>query len=81
MNGVSASVVLAKGEGLTAIPLTDDYMMIEALLDVMSPKLMTVPGSSIGKGILKAKESFPATAISFRDGSVWGSESISNMDR
>lgn len=60
MNGVSASVVLAKGEGLTAIPLTDDYMMIEALLDVMSPKLMTVPGSSIGKGILKAKESFPA---------------------
>ena len=60
MNGVSASVVLAKGDGVGAIPLTDDYVMIESLLDVMSPRLMTVPGSSIGKGILKAKETFPA---------------------
>ena len=60
MNGVSASVVLAKGDGVAAIPLTDDYVMIESLLDVMSPRLMTVPGSSIGKGILKAKETFPA---------------------
>ncbi len=58
MNGVSASVVLAKGDGVTAIPLTDDYVSIESLLKVMSPSLMTVPGSSIGKGILKAKESF-----------------------
>ena len=60
MKGVSASVVLAKGDGVAAIPLTDDYAMIEALLEVMSPRLMTVPGSSIGKGILKAKESFPS---------------------
>ena len=60
MNGVSASVVLAKGDGVAAIPITDDYAMIESLLEVMSPKLMTVPGSSIGKGILKAKETFPS---------------------
>ena len=60
MDGVSASVVLAKGDGIAAIPLTDDYVMIESLLEVMSPRLMTVPGSSIGKGILKAKETFPA---------------------
>lgn len=60
MNGVSASVVLAKGDGITAIPVTDDYTMIQSLLDVMSPSLMTVPGSSIGKGIIKAKESFPS---------------------
>ncbi|MBP5601288.1 MAG: VWA domain-containing protein [Treponema sp.] len=59
MEGVSVSVVLAKGDGVAAIPITDDYMMIESLLDVMSPRLMTVPGSSIGKGILKAKETFP----------------------
>ena len=59
MNGVSASIVLAKGDGVAAIPLTDDYVMIESLLEVMSPRLMTVPGSSIGKGILKAKETFP----------------------
>ena len=58
MNGVSASVVLAKGDGISVIPLTDDYVMIESLLNVMSPALMTVPGSSIGKGIIKARESF-----------------------
>ena len=59
MKGVSASVVLAKGDGVAAIPLTDDFVSIEALLEVMSPRLMTVPGTSIGKGILKAKETFP----------------------
>ena len=32
MDGVSASVVLAKGDGVAAIPLTDDYGMIESLL-------------------------------------------------
>ena len=60
MNGNPVSVVLAKGDGMTAVPLTEDYVMIESLLEVISPALMTVPGSSIGKGILKAKESFPS---------------------
>ena len=69
MDGVSASVVLAKGDGVAAIPLTDDYVMIESLLEVMSPRLMTVPGSSIGKGILKAKETFPANYSNV--GRIW----------
>ena len=69
MNGTSASVVLTKGDGSAAIPLTDDYVSIEALLDVMSPQLMTVPGSSIGKGILKAKETFPAQYA--HAGKIW----------
>ena len=60
MNGTPVSVIIAKGDGIAAIPITDDAAMIESLLDVMSPSLMTVPGSSIGKGILKAKDSFPA---------------------
>ena len=60
MDGNPVSVVLAKGDGVTAVPLTEDYTMIESLLEVISPALMTVPGSSIGKGILKAKESFPS---------------------
>jgi len=59
MDGISASVILAKGDGVIAIPLTEDKEMIEGLLEVLSPALMTVPGSSIGKGILKAKEAFP----------------------
>ena len=69
MEGVSASVVLAKGDGVAAIPLTDDYVMIESLLEVMSPRLMTVPGSSIGKGILKAKETFPSNYSNV--GRIW----------
>ena len=59
MDGTSVSVVLAKGDGINAIPLTEDYAMIESLLEVMNPSLMTVPGTSLGKGILCAKESFP----------------------
>ncbi len=59
MDGTSVSVVLAKGDGINAIPLTEDYAMIESLLEVMNPALMTVPGSSLGKGILCAKDSFP----------------------
>lgn len=58
MDGTPISVVLAKGDGITAIPITEDYVMIESLLDVMSPALMTSPGTSLGKGILKARETF-----------------------
>lgn len=60
MNSTPVSVVLAKGDGITAIPITEDYVMIESLLDVMSPSLMTAPGSSLGKGVLKGKDSFPS---------------------
>lgn len=69
MNGVSSSVVLAKGDGVAAIPLTEDKALIESLLDVMSPSLMTVPGTSLAKGILKAKDSFPSNYASA--GHIW----------
>lgn len=59
MSGISSSVVLAKGDGVVAIPLTEDRALIESLLEVLNPKLMTVPGSSLGKGILKATKTFP----------------------
>ena len=60
MSGVPVSVVLAKGDGIPAIPLTEDTAQIESLLDALSPNLMTVPGTRLGKGILKAKETFPS---------------------
>jgi len=69
MEETPVSVVIAKGDGIAAIPLTDDSAMIESLLDVMSPGLMTVPGTSIGKGILKAKESFNTNFSSA--GRIW----------
>ncbi len=69
MEGTPVSVVIAKGDGIAAIPVTDDVAMVESLLDVISPSLMTVPGSSIGKGILKAKESFNTNFSSA--GRIW----------
>ena len=69
MEGTPVSVVLAKGDGVAAIPLTDDTSMVESLLEVMSPKLMTIPGSSIGRGILKAKETFQTNFSSA--GRIW----------
>ncbi|MCQ2576371.1 MAG: VWA domain-containing protein [Treponema sp.] len=65
----SVSVVLAKGDGVLAIPLTEDYAQIESLLDSLSPDMMTAPGSSLGKGLLKAKESFPENYASA--GRIW----------
>lgn len=69
MDGTAVSVILAKGDGVEAIPLTEDKAIIESLLDVMSPSLMTVPGTSIAKGILKAKDSFPANYANA--GRIW----------
>lgn len=69
MDGTSVSVVLAKGDGVAAIPLTEDYSMIESLIEVLNPGLMTVPGTSLGKGILKAKDTFPKNYSSA--GRIW----------
>ncbi len=69
MEETPVSVVIAKGDGIAAIPLTDDSAMVESLLEVMSPDLMTVPGTSIGKGILKAKDTFNTNFSSA--GRIW----------
>ncbi|MCQ2241894.1 VWA domain-containing protein [Treponema sp.] len=57
--GTKVSVVLAKGDGTVAVPLTDDYNCVETLMDNLSPKLMTAEGTSLGKGIKAAVSSFP----------------------
>lgn len=65
----NVSVVLAKGDAVIAVPLTQDFTIIESLLDVMTPALMTVPGSSLGKGIEKAMVSLKANETSA--GQIW----------
>ena len=55
----SVSVVLAKGDGVLALPLTEDRSAMQSLLDALSPELMTTAGSSIGRGIAAALNSFP----------------------
>ncbi|OJF77147.1 MAG: hypothetical protein BKP49_03155 [Treponema sp. CETP13] len=51
--------VLAKGDGVLGIPLTDDYYALENLVSVLSPNLVSAPGSSIAQGIETAISAFP----------------------
>lgn len=59
MEDSPVSVVLAKGDGVIAVPVTQDRQSVEQIIDCLSPELMTSSGSSIGKGILAAMQSFP----------------------
>ncbi|MBO4319029.1 MAG: VWA domain-containing protein [Treponema sp.] len=65
----SVSVVLAKGEGVVAIPLTEDIEAVRTLLSSLSPNLMTAQGTSLGKGIQTAINSFPVQ--SSQSGTIW----------
>ena len=55
------STVIAKGDGVIAIPLTEDYEAVYSFISMLSPDLMTSPGTSLGKGIEAALRSFPRT--------------------
>ena len=57
MENTAISVVIAKGEGVVVVPLTEDRAVVESLLDSLSPALMSAGGSSIGKGIRSALKS------------------------
>jgi Ca-activated chloride channel homolog len=59
MSGVSVSVVLAKGDGVIVVPLTEDTEVVQSLLGTLSSDLMTAAGTSLGKGIEAALRSFP----------------------
>ncbi|MBP5753157.1 MAG: VWA domain-containing protein [Treponema sp.] len=65
----SVSVVLAKGEGVVAIPLTEDIEAVRTLLSSLSPNLMTAEGTSLGKGIQTAINSFPVQ--SSQSATIW----------
>ena len=69
MKGIQTSVVLAKGDGMISIPLTEDSAMVESLLDVLTPTFMPAPGTSLGKGLLKAKQTFPSNFSAA--GQIW----------
>ena len=60
MEGISCSLTLAKGDGFTAIPETEDRAIVYSLIESLSPKIMSSAGSSLGKGIDSALKSIPA---------------------
>ncbi len=69
MPGTSVAVVLAKGDGITAVPLTEDMTSVESLLDCLSPSLMTAAGTSLGKGVTAALHAFPENSA--QASSIW----------
>lgn len=83
MEGTSVSVILAKGDGIEAIPLTDESSFIYSLLEIISSDLVTVPGTSLENGILKAKKSFPENYASASN--IWfftdGEETLGQMEK
>jgi len=57
--GVPTSAILAKGNGIIAVPLTEDTESIRSLISLLSPKLMSSAGSNLGEGVNAALKSFP----------------------
>lgn len=68
LDGVAVSVVIAKGDGILAVPLTEDIASVSEILQVLSPALMTAPGSSLGTGVMTALRSFSSESQS---GHIW----------
>jgi len=82
---VSVSVVIAKGDGAVAVPITEDVEAVRTVLTSLSPRLMTAQGSSLGKGIEKALTTFPshtsqaANIWLFTDGEETDSSLVSSL--
>ena len=62
MENTAISVIIAKGDGVVLVPLTEDKAVVETLLDSLSPKLMSSGGTSLGKGIRAALRAFPSNS-------------------
>lgn len=51
-------IVLVKGSGVLAVPVTADHSALYALIDSLSPALVTSPGTGLSDGVLVAASSF-----------------------
>ena len=86
VNGCFVSATLAKGNGVTVIPMTEDKAALEALLPSLSPQLVASAGSSLGKGVTAALDSFlPHSAASktlwiFTDGDETDGQLEASLD-
>lgn len=69
LEGTSVSVVLAKGSGVTAIPLTEDFNSIKNMLSQIHPNLISSEGTDLGSGIRAAITSFPPQSA--KAGCIW----------
>mgnify|MGYP002856042355 CR=1 FL=1 len=83
LSGSSFSAVLAKGDGFTAIPETEDAAAMLNLLENLSPTLMSSGGSSLGKGIEAALNAIPKNSA--KSEYIWvftdGDETDSRLEK
>ena len=56
--GAKFGIVGFKGHASLLVPMTEDLTALQNLLDVMSPELITSPGTDIGSGIARGIDSF-----------------------
>ncbi len=74
LDGTAVSTVIAKGSGVTAVPLTEDLSPTYAVINQLSPTMITSAGSNLGSGIDSAVKTFPVqtsyrqTIVLFTDG-------------
>ncbi len=61
LQGVPVGVVLARGDGVLAVPVTEDRRTVLTLVESLSPLLLSGTGSNIAEGIRTAMNSFPST--------------------
>jgi len=54
------SLVVFKGDAVMLLPLTEDLNALEAVLDGVSPQLVSTPGTDLERGLSRAIEAFPA---------------------
>lgn len=66
MGSVPCGLVLAKGEGVLAVPLTDDNRTVLDLLGSLSPTLVSAPGTDLARGVKAALSSFQANRAASR---------------
>jgi len=52
-------IVVFKGEAVKTIPVTEDTAAINAFLDILSPVLLSAPGSNVQAALSSAGDAFP----------------------
>jgi len=56
LENTRVSFIPFKGEPMTAVPLTEDRVMLEHFIQIAEPNWLSSPGSNIEKALLKAEE-------------------------
>lgn len=56
----AVSIIIAKGDGVLALPFSEDFYSASSYFSSLSPSLMTSPGSNLGGGVRCAIRSFPS---------------------